>query len=305
MPSLRERILNTLRFFDLQDIPLTLLELHKFLLDEKQQLQFKINTDWEIVNEKVGERVSVSQVLECLDTECKNEVESRYGYYALKDRGEIIQARWKNYLYGFKRERRIKRYAWMLKHIPFVRGVAIGGSQALGQQRQGSDIDLLIFTEYGFMWLARTLVSIYFQLFGIRRHGEQVANRFCLNHYLAQPKSVDREKNAYKAMEYGRLRPLAYPQTVSVFLQQNQQWIRSFFPNLDFSHMRSQAQSTFQKLGEWFLNNAFGKWLEKMLKRMELPRIVQDDYTFVLEDELSFHPGSRHTELLAKFFQNL
>ena len=33
---LKERILSTLKFFDLQDYPVTLLELHKFLLADVQ-----------------------------------------------------------------------------------------------------------------------------------------------------------------------------------------------------------------------------------------------------------------------------
>ncbi len=298
-----DRVIATLKFFDLQDIPVTLFELHRFLLADIFDLKANLNANWDLTVEHTGEKVSIDQVLKCLETDCSLEVECKYGYYALRGRGQIIESRWSNYLYGFKRERLVRRYIWVLSHIPFVRGVAIGGSQAMGQQKQGSDIDLLIITENGFMWLTRTLVSAYFQFLGMRRHGKFVANRFCLNHYLARPKIVDREKNLYKAMEYGRLRPVIYEQNILIFLQQNYGWISSFFPNMSPPLACRKRQSLLQKTGEWLLGGRFGRWLEEKLKNIELPRIAQDQYTFVLDDELSFHPGSRHSELLKKFFQ--
>jgi hypothetical protein len=107
--------------------------------------------------------------------------------------------------------------------------VALGGSQALGQPKKFSDIDLFIVVKPGFLWLVRTMVSLYFQILGLRRHGKNVANRFCLNHYVAEQKVVDRERNLYKAMEYVRLRPLIYPQGLVEFLQVNAEWIKVFF----------------------------------------------------------------------------
>lgn len=134
--------------------------------------------------------VSLDIVLSALNNELTGQVECYNGYYCLPGRSEIIKNRLNNYFYGFGREKRIKRYMWFLRHIPFVRGVAIGGSQALGQQKQASDIDLLIITDQKFMWLARTLASIYFQIFGVRRYKNNTQNRFCLNHYLAAPKCL-------------------------------------------------------------------------------------------------------------------
>ncbi len=304
---LKLRIFNTLKFFDLQDTPLTLLELHKFLLSEKEILLSHVDTKWEVVG-GVRENLQESKLLEvlsALQNELRNEVEEKYGYYCLKGRSKIIEQRLDNYFYGFKREKIIKRYLGFVRHIPFIRAVAIGGSQALGQQKENSDIDLLIFTDSRFMWLGRTLVSLYFQILGVRRYKNKTKNRFCLNHYLARPKAVDREKNLYKAMEYVRLRPVFGENVVAEFQQNNMQWLGIFSPNFKPKVWPLGPQSFFQRFLEKLLSNSFGLGVENFLKRVETSRIKQDSYTFILPDELSFHPESRHVQLLNNFFTTL
>ncbi|MBL8029833.1 MAG: nucleotidyltransferase domain-containing protein [Candidatus Doudnabacteria bacterium] len=304
---LNQRILNTLKFFDLQDTPLTLFELHKFLLGDKELLVQVIDSQHEVVGEiqSFSSKTKLFDVMISLQTELLSQVEQKHGHYCLKGREKIIEQRLENYFYGFKREKMIRRYLNFLNFIPFVRGVAIGGSQALGQQKENSDIDLLIFTEKGFIWLARTLVSLYFQIFGVRRYKLKTKNRFCLNHYLARPKTVDREKNLYKAMEYARLRPVVGERVVAEFQNNNFGWIRLFFPNFQAAETVYGAPKVAQKFIEKLLTNRFGKWLENFLKRVEISSIKQDRFTFITSDELSFHPESRHVQLLDKFFLDM
>lgn len=284
-------------------MPLTLFELHKFLLEDKEEIKNFLDGEFEVATPSApSSPVNLEIVLSTLDNELMGEVECYNGYYCLPGRSEIVKNRLNNYFYGFKREQRVKKYLWFLRHIPFVRGVAIGGSQALGQQKQGSDIDLLIITDQKFMWLARTLVSVYFQIFGVRRYRKNTQNRFCLNHYLAAPKTLDRERNLYKAMEYLRLRPVIYSKNISQFQKNNLSWIKLFFPNAQPASTVDNKQSSVQYYLEKFFNNNFGRKLETWLKKVEIKRIKQDKYTFITQDELSFHPESRHNQLLANFF---
>jgi len=303
---LKNRIISTLRFFDLQDIPLTLLELHRFLLGDLNRIALSQDEKKELYQDAPmggeSKKVGLDEILASLEGECQNEVENTLGYYHLPDREQIVRARLSNYFFGIQRERRIKRFLPFLKFLPFVRGVGIGGSQSLGQQKDKSDIDLLIITQPGFMWLARTLISAYFQILGMRRHGKKIANRFCLNHYVAGAKLVDRERNLYKAMEYARVRPLIYPQGIVEFLRKNQDWMRVYLPNF-YAEESFEKQSKIQIFLEAFFNNPFGWVLEKLLGFIQKLKIRQDEFTFVLKDELSFHPHSQHRALLSRFFQ--
>lgn len=303
---LKNQILSTIKFFDLQDYPLTLLELHRFLISDMQTLRQKIDSQGEVIlgdNESEKQVIKTEHLLFCIEQECQDEVQNYLGFYFLSGRKNLVSLRLKNYEYGIYREKLIRRFLGGVRHIPFIRGVALGGSQAMGLQKAVSDIDLLIITEPKYMWLARTLVTAYFQVLGKRRYGKKIANRFCLNHYLAGPKRLDQIRNLYSAMEYGRLRPMVYGDWICEFQSRNAEWIQIFFPNWKPVTKAGEPISKVQRFLERIFTNRFGDWLEQMLKTWQLPRIKKDKFIIVEEDELSFHPNSKQDWLLKGFFK--
>lgn len=316
---LQSRIINTLKFFDLQHIPLTALEVHKYLLADTERVQRHLNEQWEvkgsldsnqtdgvIVGGTVG--VALATVLAVLMEQCSktdSEIKTFRGYYFLKSRDDgFVLKRLENYLHAVKRERRIRRYGGFARYIPFVRGVGLVGSQALGQYRAESDIDILVFTAPGFLWTARVLITIYFQLLGVRRYGNKIATRFCLNHYVAGPKQLQRDRNIYTASEYLKMRPLYPSRTIERFKQNNLSWIRIFFPHATADTETRTPQSRLQRVLEKILKNKFGQFIERQLKRLLIGRITQDDFVVVEDDELSFHPHNRKADLFAAFFKS-
>lgn len=302
---LKNRILSTLKFFDLQEYPLTVLELHKFLIEDIGVLKSQIDSQGEIgeVSNPNKDIYTINQVLECLDHECINEVQNYLGFYFLMGRKSLVLNRLSNYSYGIEREKIIKRYIKPVKYIPFIRGVALGGSQAMGLQKENSDIDLLIITDPQFMWLGRTLITAYFQVVGKRRHGEKIKNRFCLNHYLAGAKELNEYKNLYTAYEYLRLRTLVSPHSIWQFKKANAVWLNFFLPEFKITEPNNIKQSKAQYFLEKILNNRFGLFLEKILKNWQLPKIRKEKFIVVEEDELSFHPDSKQQKLLLDFFK--
>lgn len=302
---LEERILATLRFFDLQDLPLTQFELHKYLLADPAAITAAVDGQFELKGAPgTGEKTSLAEVVTATaELLADGKIEEQNGFYVLPGRVSLVGLRLANYAYGLGRERRVWRYLAPTKFLPFVRGIALAGSQALGQQRPGSDIDLFIVTDPKFMWSARTFLTAYFQLLGMRRHGKKIANRFCLNHYLARIRAVDAEKNLYKAMEYLKLRSVVYEQAIIDFQKANQSWIRVFFPNADFPDAPAMPRSGVQKFLEKIYIGLGGRAIEKQLGAWQLRRIRQDKFIFVREDELSFHPESKHEALLSGFFK--
>lgn len=314
------RIISTLRFFDLQGIPLTALEIYQYLVADPSTLRTKLDSRYEMlpINSPPTQPVHFDTILTQLHILTREgSIAAKKGFYCLPSREEtlgngqvksIIEDRLRNYLHGLKREKLIQRYLVPTKHIPFVRGIALAGSQALGQQRPTSDIDLLIITDPNRMWTARTLLSAWFHLWGVRRHGKKIANRFCLNHYLANPREVDAERNLYKAMEYTKLRPVVGAAEIRKFQHANELWIRQFFPNISFPLLGPESinhQSLLQVLFEKIFNNRLGDWLERQLGNWQKKRIRQDQFVFVREDELSFHPESKHEALLKGFFSKI
>lgn len=305
---LKKRIIDTISFFDLQDYPLTAYEVQRYLVSEKESLRKDLDEHHELSSNSQSEFKTVpvqfdTVILQLDELVATGAISGKLGFYCLPGKERLIRERLLNYRFGIKRERLIRRYLFLTRHIPFVRGIALAGSQALGLQRSTSDIDLLIITDSRFMWLARTMLTFYFQVLGVRRHGQKIANRFCLNHYLANPREVDAERNLYKAMEYVKLRPVVYPEVIEQFQKANQNWIRRFFPNVLFNLPTPKQQSAVQYWAEKIIHNRLGLWIEAQLGSMQLKRIRQDKFIFVKEDELSFHPESKHEVLLNGFFK--
>lgn len=301
---LKNRILSTLKFFDLQNLPLTLLELYRYLIVDENNLQSFTDRQGEIVGDigTLPGRVALDEVLRCIEQDCKNEVQNHNGYYVLTGRTDLVVTRLHNYAFGIAREKLIRIYSPVLQFIPFVRGVALGGSQAMGLPKSSSDLDLFIVTDPNFLWLTRTLVTGYFQICGVRRYGDFIANRFCLNHYIAAPREVREYKNLYTAAEYAKLRPLAFASTVRRYQYNNIGWIRQLFPNVEFIKLPPDEQPILQKFFELLFDNFLGRWMEQKLKSLQLPRIRQTEkFIVVKDDELSFHPQSKQQQLLRQF----
>ncbi len=301
---LSDRIIQTLKFFDLQDYPLTALEVERFLIADRPGLKKRLDDKFELEDQtNPPSSVHLDTVLLQLSALVQDgKITQQNGFYTLLNRQPLVAQRLANYRFGLYREKLIRRYIWATKYLPFVRGIALGGSQALGLQKATSDIDLLIITDPNRMWVARTFLMAYFQIFGVRRYQQKIANRFCLNHYLAQPKEVDAERNLYKAMEYSRLRPLVFTETINAFLESNLPWIKLFFPNMTAGEVKQSPRPVLQHALEFIFKGSFGSWLDKQLSRWQSSRIRQDQFVFIRSDELSFHPESKHTELLQSFF---
>ena len=299
---LKNRILSTLKFFDLQDYPLTLLELHKFLAADWAELKLHLNSQGELIENRQPEpQVRVDEVLSCIDNECQGQVENYLGFYYLSGRKDIVSARLRNYHFGLAREKLIYRYTKALRFLPFVRGVGLAGSQAMGQQKESSDIDLFVIVRPDFMWLARTIITAYFQVLGKRRYDGHITNRFCLNHYVMGPKEITKLKNLYTASEYLKLRPLTYRHSLWQFQKINEPGLKALFPNIKLNHPETEMASRIQTFLEKLFANRFGLWLDNVLKNWQLPQIRTEKFIVVEEDELSFHPESKQQGLLADF----
>lgn len=303
---LKERILATLKFFDLFNYPLTLLEMRSFLLADPRAMLPMLDDRYELMEGVYApvKPISIFEVLSCLEKECGGLLETRYGFYALAGRGEIITRRWQNYSHGFRRERLIKRYIGWIKNIPFVRGVGLAGSQAMGLAKQDSDIDLLLLARPGRLWLARLLVTIYFQLTGRRRYGSKVADRFCLNHYLAAGHTVAFDRNLYTAAEYLKLRPLVFSAALAEFQNSCAGWIKVFFPNASFPRPAGDSSVPAQAILEKLLSGRFGAMLERAAKKIQHRRIGIGEFIAASDEELSFHPNNRKQELFRRFFES-
>ncbi len=291
MTLLANSILQTLAFFDAKDLALSLLELRSYLPAQTGPTE-----------------ISLTVLMRTLEVELSGLVGLQGGFYFLTGRNILPASRRQRYKISLRRFRKAKKYLRFLRFLPYLRAVALSGSQAMLNSTASSDIDLFLITKKNRIWLTRLLVSLYFQLLGQRRYRDYIKNRFCLNHYLGEGVSIRQDQNLYTAVEYASLLPVLGEEVLSKFWEQNR-WLAEFLaepqpqrhsPFFDFHF------SFWQKTFEWLLELTFLgpalNWLSGMYQKQ---RIKLQDYIIVSEDELSFHPGSRGQRVLTQFAQNL
>lgn len=306
---LAERIHNTLRFFDLQNYPLTAWEVYWFLITDLKTLRDRIDSNYEL--ESGDTQAPISPVhFDTILTQLRvlvfeKTIIEKNGFYCLAGQEKIIDDRQKDYLLGLKRERLLNKFMPPIKHIPFVRCVVLLGSQAMGQQKTSSDIDLFVITDEKFLGLARFFLTSYFQILGLRRHGKKIANRFCLNHYLAGSRTLTYDRNLYTAFEYIKFRPLVYGQVFRDFLAKNG-WVNDFFPHSKPNRPKNidPTGTPLQNFLERLFQNKGGYWLEQKMITSQLKRINKEEFNISNTLELSFHPNNRKHKLFQNFFKH-
>ena len=279
--------LKTIIFFDSQDIPLTLLEIKNYL----------------VAQTGLSEPISLAELESALGIELQSQIHHQDGLFFLAGREKLVDLRRTRYQISLLRFRKARRYLVGLRFIPFLRAVAVSGSQALMSCDTKSDIDLFIITAPRRIWLARTFVSLYFQITGQRRYAAHIANRFCLNHYLSGEAKITRDQNLYTAVEYASLMPALGIAELNKFWQDNQ-WLSGFLHNPVAQHSNiffNYEFSPWQKFFEGILDYTIAPILNKLLGFYQKKRIQMQDHILVSDDELSFHPGSRGQTVLARF----
>lgn len=81
--------------------------------------------------------------------------------------------------------KKASRWAKIIGALPFVRKVSLTGSLAEGLGTEQSDIDLFVQVVPGRLYLTRLLVTLFAELFGVRRRADKIAGRICLNWFAS------------------------------------------------------------------------------------------------------------------------
>jgi len=236
----------------------------------------------------------------------EKEIGTRDGFYFLPGRDALVDTRQEKYKISLQRFRKCRRVLGFLRYFPYLRSVAVSGSQAILNSNPSSDIDLFFIVKKNRIWLARALASFYFQILGQRRHGRYIADRFCLNHYVREGILLSSDRNLYTAVIYTNLLPVLGHEELAQFWRNNS-WIGDFlhsprtpervpFFNFHFSPL--------QRFFEVILDLTVGWPLNYIAAVYQKRRIRLEEHIIVSDEELSFHPGSRGQKVLKKFEQN-
>jgi hypothetical protein len=113
----------------------------------------------------------------------------------------------------------------ILRRIPFVRGVALSGELSKGVASAKGDIDFVVITAPGRLWISRTLAILFKKVFLLNRK-----KYFCVNHFVAEDRMAHEERNIYAALEIATLKPVSNFELFRRYRASNL-WITDFLPN--------------------------------------------------------------------------
>ena len=248
LSPLEMAIWRTVAYVDVFDYPLTAVEIHRYL---------------------EGVPVPLAEVKESLEN---GRLLSQYlsrieGYYTLAGREEVVPIR--------ERRAAIARSLWpeaiyygqFIAQMPFVRMVAVTGSLAMDNIDEDGDIDYLIVTENGRLWVCRAFVIAVVYL--AARRGLAL----CPNYLLTERALEFPEQNLYTAHEVTQMIPLSGEGTYQRMRQVNA-WTDVYVPNahgpprnLASNHARDHF---LKRLTELPLRTPAGQWLDQWEMRRKI-----------------------------------
>ena len=305
---LDESILATIVYYDVVGSALNALEIYKYLINLER-----------FSDERLGS-VGLGDVVARLDESevLKMYVSSENGYYFLNGSEGLFEKRMEDRKRANATWNHLARYVRRLQTVPFIRGVFVSGSNALGTASDQSDLDVLIVTKHGRIWTTRFLVTLMVHLWGVRRYGRLTKDRICLNHFVTDKDLHIKHHSLYNAQTYLHLVPVLGDLRED-FYSANQ-WIYEYCGSREFDtsmqDLRVVSKSwwriVIRKISEGILMMPLGALLESALKSFQKRRIDADPRTkerggrvIATDTELEFHPQSHEYDILQRYNRDL
>lgn len=252
--ALTDAIVYTLAYADVFNYPLTVPQIHRYLIG------------------LAASRAEVERVLVDGDT-AHHDWEVEDGYYTLPGRGELVALRRRRESIAASLWRRAVRYGHLIARLPFVRMVALTGALTMGNVESSDDIDFLMVTEPGRLWLARIFVIGL-----IVKPGGLFGDEVCPNYFLTTETLTLTEQNLFTAHELAQMTPL-YGLGVYWQMRRANTWMESFLPNAqDVPTMPRALTPHTYRVAHWLteplLRTQVGAWLERQERRRKIPSLA-------------------------------
>ena len=274
--GLSQKILTTLTYYDIMDYPMTAFEIWKYLIGSNNE---SLSENQEKIEIKI-----LDVIKELENEELKKKTEEYRGYYFLKGRRELVEKRIEKNKVAERKFNKTRKAVWFMKFVPFVRMIAVTGTLAMKNTERSSDLDLLIVLKHGHIFTGRTLVTLMTHLLGVRRYGDKIANRVCLNFFITDQSLKINIKDLFSSSEYFFILPMFGYETFLEFQKAND-WIGEFRENYTGEKIAnlkiindSQYSKIIRTIGEVIFSFRF---IENWLKKWQTKRIMQDFRTHI------------------------
>jgi hypothetical protein len=201
--DLRTSILYTLAYADVFDFPLTTDELQRYL---------------------IGHRAGRAEVIAALESMAGKQVSLNGNYAFLPGRKELVGIRLRRQAHGEMLWPLAFKYGRRLAALPFVRMVAVTGALAADNVDQDADLDYLVITQPGYLWVTRAMIL------AVDGYTNASLARICPNFILAESHLALDDRDLFTAQELARMVPIS-GLPVYAAMRASNRWTDSFLPN--------------------------------------------------------------------------
>jgi len=160
---------------------------------------------------------------------------------------------------------RARRRSRFISGFPFVRAVAVSGTLSKGVMKPHDDLDFLVITEPGRLWICRFLLMCFKRVFLLNSH-----RNFCINYFIAADRLAIPDRNLFTATEIAWLLPMVNPHLYRDFVKQNS-WVERFLPNwgaAGVDRVAGPRRPLHQRVAETLLEAIGGTRLDEWCRRM-------------------------------------
>lgn len=300
---MKESILKTLAYFSIYNHAVTAQELYRNL--------------W------YPAVISYRNFLETLDQLVeKKVVYSAHGLYMLQQvPHDAIQTRQTRIRLIAYKMRRLKKSVHILAALPFIRGVFVCNTLALGWPQKSSDLDVFIVVQKGRIWIARFFATIALQLVQHRRGNTKICDRVCLSFYSVDTavclEKIALPEDIYLVYWLSHLFPMYDGDTVFAEIVAHNTWIHAALPfrskNFFGSHhwvVYGNLQKKLKKFFEisqtkiaWDISEKIAKYMQKkyMQRNIHSVKDIANSHVIISDEYLKFHENDRRALYLDKW----
>lgn len=251
--DLSAAILYTIAYSDIFDFPLQANEIQRFLL------AFRADAH------------EVSKALASMSGQIAGNGE----YYALHGRESLFALRKSRAAHAAKLWPAALHLGRWIGGLPFVRMVAVTGALAANNVEPGADLDYLIVTKPGWLWLCRAMILAInraTRLFS--PHAE-----ICPNYMITEKSLGLQDKDLFTAQELTRMLPIVGHDVYATMRAQNS-WTEEFLPNASGAprtEINPSGVGRFKPFVEFTLTVLPVALLEKWEMRRKIAKFVRQN----------------------------
>ncbi|MBP9821847.1 MAG: nucleotidyltransferase domain-containing protein [Candidatus Pacebacteria bacterium] len=305
---IEDAVLATLAYYDGLNYPLSVFELNRYLVNPQ-----RLRSQTESID-----NISYEDVLGVVEKlVARGQIDQEYGFYFLKGRTGLSQLRIEREKISAQKWRKCLRRAYWLQLAPWVRGMFVSGSLALGTVNKESDFDVLVLVEPRRLYLSRLILSGIASLIGARRtrYETTAPDKFCFNHYITTDALGIKHESLYNAQTYSHLVPMAVSPALSGKFFAENLWINKYVYNFT-PHQQTIRRSVrpnrlfflISRTLEFIGSGSLGNALEKKVCEYQQKRISSNPSTHAsggrvvyTKTELEFHPHSFEKIILNRY----